>query len=73
MQDHRLQLNLAKTEGIFPANQYIHHNTDIKTGTLSLALTKAVQKLGIANDDQLTFFKIMSPESPVRAVLPYST
>lgn len=51
MQDHHLQLNLAKTEVIFPANQYIHHDTDIKIGTLSLAHTKP----GTVIDDQLTF------------------
>ncbi len=56
MKEHRLQLNLAKTELlVFPATPTQQHDFTIKLGSSTITPSSSVRNLGLIFDDQLTF------------------
>ncbi len=70
MNDHHLQLNLAKIELlVVPANPSFHHNFTFQLGTSTITPSKTARNLGVMIDDQLTtLLKLPGP-----ADLLYST
>ncbi len=56
MKEHRLQLNLAKTELlVFPATPNLQHDFMIQLGSSTITPSASVRNLGVIFDDQLTF------------------
>ncbi len=56
MMDHRLQLNLAKTELlVFSANPSLHNNFSIQLGSSTITPSRTARNLGVVIDDQLSF------------------
>ncbi len=56
MQEHHLQLNLAKTELlVFPATPTLQHDFTIQFGSSTITPSTLVRNVGVIFDDQLTF------------------
>ncbi len=56
MKEHRLQLNLAKTELlVFPATPTLQHDFTIQLGSSTITPSSSVRNLGVIFGDQLTF------------------
>ncbi|KAI7805498.1 reverse transcriptase-like protein [Triplophysa rosa] len=56
MNDHHLQLNLAKTELlVIPADTKIHHNFSIQLGSSTITSSRTARNLGVVIDDRLNF------------------
>ncbi len=56
MEEHHLQLSLAKTELlVFPATPTLQHDFTIQLGSSTTTPSSSVRNLGVIFDDQLTF------------------
>ncbi len=56
MEDHHLQLNLAKTELlVVSANPSFHHNFTFQLGSSTITPSKTARNLGVVIDDKLNF------------------
>ncbi len=56
LEEHHLQLNLAKTElPVFPATPTLQHDFTIQLGSSTITPSASVRYLGVIFDDQLTF------------------
>ncbi len=71
MKDHRLQLNLAKTELIVvSANLSLHHNFTLQLGSSTINPFKTARKLGVLIDDKLNLsYHIAKTAWPCRYAL----
>ncbi len=55
MKEHHLQLNLAKTELVFPATPTLQHDFTIQIDYSTITPPTSIRNLGVIFDDQLTF------------------
>ncbi len=61
MNEHHLQLNLAKTELLFfPATPTLQHDFTIQLGSSTITPSSSVRYLGVIFDDQLTFKELIA-------------
>ncbi len=81
MKEHRLQLNLAKTELlVFPATPTLQHDFTIQLGSSIIIPSSSVRNLGVIFDDQLIFKDHIAKTARscrfalhnIRKILPYS-
>ncbi len=69
MKDHRLKLNLAKTELlVVPSNPSFHHNF---TGSSTITPSKTARNLGVVIDVQLSFSDLRFALLNIKKIRPF--